>query len=369
MGGGEVVDVDVIADAGSIGSGIIVAEDRDSLALPERRLQDDRNQVRLGRVVLAQIPLGAGAGGVEVAQRRISEAVGPCVVGQRALDDQLGEPVGIDGLLRLLLGDWNPFGFAVGGGRAGEYDLQDAGRAHRFEQRQAGDHVVLIILGRVRHRLADQGESGEVHHRLDLALAQSGGNSLAIGQFAFDQPPGRNRQAVAERKIVVDPDFVSGAGEQPHGVAADITGAAGDEDVHGLAFSASVVPPPLVYLNFAASLVEIIRSLAMLKRKKNVDIEPPPRKAEHPWATSFADYLRSECHLADNTVAAYRRDLRRFYDWLGERRIPKLTIRELADYAGWLHEQKLAPASLARHLVSLKLFFRYLQLEGILVDN
>jgi len=116
-------------------------------------------------------------------------------------------------------------------------------------------------------------------------------------------------------------------------------------------------------------LVEIIRSLAMLKRKKNVDIEPPPRKAEHPWATSFADYLRSECHLADNTVAAYRRDLRRFYDWLGERRIPKLTIRELADYAGWLHEQKLAPASLARHLVSLKLFFRYLQLEGILVDN
>ena len=96
---------------------------------------------------------------------------------------------------------------------------------------------------------------------------------------------------------------------------------------------------------------------------------PETAKPEHPWATSFADYLRSECHLADNTVLAYRRDLRRFFAWLGQRKIPSLSIRELADYAGWLHEHKLAPASLGRHIVSLKLFFRYLQLEGVLTDN
>ncbi|HVW37315.1 MAG TPA: site-specific integrase, partial [Pirellulales bacterium] len=70
----------------------------------------------------------------------------------------------------------------------------------------------------------------------------------------------------------------------------------------------------------------------MIRRNKKAEIDPPARKPEHPWASAFADYLRSECHLADNTVAAYRRDLRRFYDWLGERRIPKLDIRELADY-------------------------------------
>lgn len=90
---------------------------------------------------------------------------------------------------------------------------------------------------------------------------------------------------------------------------------------------------------------------------------------DHPWITAFAGYLRSECHLADNTVVAYRRDLRRFYGWLGSRKIPGLKITDLADYAGWLHEQQLAPASLARHLVSLKLFFRYLQLENLLRDN
>lgn len=101
-------------------------------------------------------------------------------------------------------------------------------------------------------------------------------------------------------------------------------------------------------------------------------IRTPPVAAacpEHPWVTAFADYLRIECHLADNTVIAYRRDLKRFYEWLAGRKVQALSVRDLADYAGWLHAQKLAPASLGRHLVSLKLFFRYLQLEGTLKDN
>jgi integrase/recombinase XerD len=99
----------------------------------------------------------------------------------------------------------------------------------------------------------------------------------------------------------------------------------------------------------------------------------PPAPAKnpvlHPWIGAFADYLHSECHLSDNTVAAYRRDLRRFFEWLGKRQVPALTIRDLADYAAWLHERQLAPASLARHIVSLKMFFRYLQIEGILTEN
>jgi integrase/recombinase XerD len=87
------------------------------------------------------------------------------------------------------------------------------------------------------------------------------------------------------------------------------------------------------------------------------------------WIESFVDYLRNECHLAENTVSAYQRDLRRFYSWLAGRRIAQLTIQELADYAGWLHQHKLAPASIARHLASLRMFFRYLQLEGVLREN
>ncbi len=82
------------------------------------------------------------------------------------------------------------------------------------------------------------------------------------------------------------------------------------------------------------------------------------------WVDRFVDYARSECHLADNTVAAYGRDLKRFVEWLGQRGFTSLTIRELSDYAAWLGERNLAASSVSRHLVSLKVFYRYLQLEG-----
>lgn len=105
-------------------------------------------------------------------------------------------------------------------------------------------------------------------------------------------------------------------------------------------------------------------------RKKPARPRPlRPAKAEVTWAAAFIDYLRSECHLAENTALAYRRDLRRFVEWLGNRRVLDLGVNELADYAAWLHQHRLAPASVARHLVSLKLFFRYLQLEGVLAEN
>ena len=87
------------------------------------------------------------------------------------------------------------------------------------------------------------------------------------------------------------------------------------------------------------------------------------------WIESFQDYLLTECHLAENSVAAYRRDLQRFGTWVKSRPLAKLTIKNLASYVGWLKDQGLAPSSMARHIVSVKIFFRYLQLEGALTEN
>lgn len=107
-----------------------------------------------------------------------------------------------------------------------------------------------------------------------------------------------------------------------------------------------------------------------IMRRKPLPPKPPSAQSlAQSWVDSFTAYVAGECHLAENTVAAYRRDMKRFIEWLSGRSVQKLTIRELADYAGWLHKKKLAPASIARHLVSLKVFFRYLQLEGVVTDN
>ena len=107
-------------------------------------------------------------------------------------------------------------------------------------------------------------------------------------------------------------------------------------------------------------------------RRRLLRHQPPRPGSVHlarSWLDAFVAYAAGECHLAENTVAAYRRDLAHFFEWLQGRPIPELSIRDLADYVGWLHGRKLAPASIARHIVSLKVFFRYLQLEGVMADN
>lgn len=93
------------------------------------------------------------------------------------------------------------------------------------------------------------------------------------------------------------------------------------------------------------------------------------RLAPEQWLGSFIDYITSECHLAANSIAAYHRDLRRFSDWLAERSLTDLSIADLSDFAASLKKMKLAPASIARHIVALRMFFKYLQLEGVLQDN
>jgi len=100
----------------------------------------------------------------------------------------------------------------------------------------------------------------------------------------------------------------------------------------------------------------------------------PPKLARHGgsperWSAAFIDYLRGECRLADNTVAAYTRDLARFQGWLKGRAVPKLKIADLSNFVAWLHSHKLAPSSIARHIVTVRMYFRYLQLEGVLRDN
>lgn len=87
------------------------------------------------------------------------------------------------------------------------------------------------------------------------------------------------------------------------------------------------------------------------------------------WIDRYTTYLRSECHLADNTVQAYRRDLVRFGAWLEGRSPAKLDIRELSEFVGYVKKEGLAPSSISRHIVAVRMFYKFMQLEGVIQDN
>jgi integrase/recombinase XerD len=81
---------------------------------------------------------------------------------------------------------------------------------------------------------------------------------------------------------------------------------------------------------------------------------------------AFRDYLRAERGMAENTLLAYSHDLERFAHWTADGGLAdhlKPTVRALGGYLIRLREEGLAPASIARHLVALKMFYRFLRLE------
>jgi integrase/recombinase XerD len=81
---------------------------------------------------------------------------------------------------------------------------------------------------------------------------------------------------------------------------------------------------------------------------------------------AFRHYLQSERGLSDNTVQAYGRDLDRFAKWCALVRYSDYTaptLKDLGRYLAFLHDEELAPPSIARHLVALKMFYRFLRIE------
>ncbi|QDT53150.1 Tyrosine recombinase XerD [Caulifigura coniformis] len=87
---------------------------------------------------------------------------------------------------------------------------------------------------------------------------------------------------------------------------------------------------------------------------------------------SFLQYLAAECGMSANTIAAYRNDLRQFTEWSSSRRIQSVQAVDLpllGDYLQALHERNLSASTIARRLVALKMFFRYLVLEGVLTQS
>jgi len=86
----------------------------------------------------------------------------------------------------------------------------------------------------------------------------------------------------------------------------------------------------------------------------------------------FLRYVQVEAGMAPNTVTAYRSDLNQFLAWHrrhGQAPLAQIDLKTLSSYMAALHERGLAAASVARHLVAIKMFFRYLVLEGVLRET
>ena len=82
----EIGHVDVVTDAGAVGCVVVVTMNRDRCPLAQRHLERDGDQMGLGVVILAQVPIRVGAAGVEVPKRGEAQPVRVGEVTQNMLD-------------------------------------------------------------------------------------------------------------------------------------------------------------------------------------------------------------------------------------------------------------------------------------------
>ena len=86
----------------------------------------------------------------------------------------------------------------------------------------------------------------------------------------------------------------------------------------------------------------------------------------------FIEMLSAERGAADNTRAAYTRDLDDFVGFLATRRQKALTEAASADISAYLRaaaEAGLAPSSRARRLSAIRQLFKFLAAEGLVADD
>ncbi|MGC2422489.1 MAG: site-specific tyrosine recombinase XerD [Candidatus Acidiferrales bacterium] len=86
---------------------------------------------------------------------------------------------------------------------------------------------------------------------------------------------------------------------------------------------------------------------------------------------TFLNYLRVEKCLSKNTLEAYRRDMGRFAAFVGARGLECERVRrgDVVDYLSSLYHMRLDSRSVARHLASLRNFFRFALMEGFIADD
>ena len=243
MAAREIDDVQIVAHARAVRCGIVVAEYAQILAPSGGGLGDVRHQiVRDAARVLADESARMRADGVEVPQQHNGPfAVGLCRIGEDLLAHVLRPAVGI----RAAAGA----GALVHGHRIvrrihrrgrGEEDLLHAVRRHRLAEVDGRAEVVVVVPQRLLHRLPYRLETGKVEHAVKPVRIEKLIESCAVQKIhfvVFERLSGDALDAPQALRVGVDEivhhnDRMSGVQKLHAGVAADVSGAAGNENVH-----------------------------------------------------------------------------------------------------------------------------------------
>jgi len=90
-----------------------------------------------------------------------------------------------------------------------------------------------------------------------------------------------------------------------------------------------------------------------------------------PAISLFLTHVKVEKGLSANTVAAYQRDLAKFNVFAQKRQLMLEGVKrdDLVDFLAGMYREKLESRTVARHLVTLRNFFRFAQVQELITTD
>ena len=168
VGISDVEDVDVVAYAGAVWSGVIGAKNFEVWNNAQSSIENFRNEMGFDAMSLAA--LGGCAGGIEIAQcGEIETGVG-AIVGEDFLEAELGFSVGIDGVFGMILGDGDGVRLTVSGGGGRENEFSYTVTSHGVEKIDAARDIGGIEGAGLADGFGDERFARKMHDCVDLVL-------------------------------------------------------------------------------------------------------------------------------------------------------------------------------------------------------
>src|SRR5713226_6296353 len=231
VGIGDVEDVNVIADAGSVRCGIVGAEDIDMGNSAAGGIENAGNDVSLHTMMLAAF-LG-GSGSVEIAEGHVVEPGIGLVIPENLFENEFGFSVRVDGRFPMVFGNGNDFRFAVrgSGGREDEFFYAVAGDG--IEQIHTAGHIGGVENTWFADGFGHESLGGEVHHGVDFVLSEDGFKRGAVCEIDLAKDgAGRHGGTMSFQQAIQGDDGHAMLDQYFRADTADVTCRAGNENIH-----------------------------------------------------------------------------------------------------------------------------------------
>ena len=244
MAAGQVHNVDVVAHAGAIGGRVIIAVHMHFFQLANGNFGDVGHQVVGDAVrVLADLSGRMCTDGVEVTQQsNVQLRVCLAAVGQDALGKHLGSAIRVGGCTnREILADGHAGGVAVNRCGGGEDDVMAIVTAHNIQDVQGAVQVVGVILDGLGNAFAHGLVGGKLDHTVNARIFRKDlFNCRMVGHVCFHKLEiltgdlAHTLQGFGAGVVIVicHHNIVTRIEKLHTGMAADVTGAAADQNRH-----------------------------------------------------------------------------------------------------------------------------------------